>query len=83
MIIASYWPTVEAASKKQWGPISHLHNNLIWTQRNEEWFQKRLLECTTGGECGQPKPQSKWKRYGFDVPFEDYSAKFLDAILLS
>jgi hypothetical protein len=84
----SYWPTLDSWSKRRWKSLASVHGNLMWNHRDEEWFQKHSEDCKAAQKQGQPRPQSEWKKHGtnkhkFDIPFEEYCAKFLESNLSS
>ena len=84
--VASYWPDARSWRLRRWGKDSYLHDNLMWNQPDEDWFQKRTAECIIGSGPGQPKSRASWKKFGpgkckFDIPYENYCAEFLKRVL--
>lgn len=84
--IESYWPIPNSWMKKRWGADSVGRGCLMWSHRDEEYFQKRKKELIEAGSGGQPRKQAAWKRFGsnhakFDRAFEIYCTQFLDRLL--
>lgn len=59
----------------------------MWNHRDEEFFQRRMKDyINLTGNSPQPIAPKAWKKFfsassKFDVPFEIFSEKFLDASL--
>ena len=54
----TYWPLPSSWKKQRWGMQSAARGNLMWTHKDEEWYQRCHEICLAGQSNGQPKTQA-------------------------
>lgn len=78
----TYWPSPSAWMKSRWRAQSDKRGNVMWTYKDEEWYQKRHALCLLGAPNAQPQNQRSWKNFGphrapINLGLERYCEKFL------